>query len=74
MSVLGKFIMIPYLHHKIHCNLRTVQVEQQQLHKMSNNNIKVSLVIVDTTVAPTLYIVGQQYSCSLSSSLKYTDS
>ena len=32
------------------------------------------LVIVDTTAAPVLYIVGQQYSCSLCSSLKYTDS
>ena len=31
------------------------------------------LVIVDTTAALALYIVGQ-YSCSLCSSLKYTDS
>ena len=32
------------------------------------------LVIVDNTAAPALYIVGQLYSCSLCSSLKYTDS
>ena len=32
------------------------------------------LVIVDTIAAPALYVVGQQYSCSLCSSLKYTDS
>ena len=32
------------------------------------------LVIVDTTAAPALYVVGQQYSCSLCRSLKYTDS
>ena len=31
------------------------------------------LVIVHTTAAPALYIVGQYYSCSLCSSLKYTD-
>ena len=31
------------------------------------------LVIVDSTAAPALHIVGQ-YSCSLCSSLKYTDS
>ena len=32
------------------------------------------LVIVDTTAAPALCILCQQYSCSLCSSLKYTDS
>ena len=32
------------------------------------------LEIADTTAAPALYIVGQLYSCSLCSSLKYTDS
>ena len=32
------------------------------------------LVIVDTTAAPVLYIVGQKYSYSLCSSLKYTNS
>ena len=31
------------------------------------------LVIVDTRAAPALHIVGQQYPCSLCSSLKYTD-
>ena len=30
------------------------------------------VVIVDTTAAPALYIVGQKHSCSLCSSLKYT--
>ena len=38
------------------------------------NARQTKLVIVDTTAAPALYIVGQQYSCSLCSSLKYTDS
>ena len=32
------------------------------------------LVIVDSTAAPALYIVGQWYSWSLCSSLEYTDS
>ena len=39
-----------------------------------SKNEHYQLVIVDTTAAPALYIVGQQYSCSLCSSLKYTDS
>ena len=30
--------MISYLQHKIHCNVRTVQVEQEQLHKKWNNS------------------------------------
>ena len=38
------------------------------------NSRQTKLVIVDTTAAPALYIVGQQYSYSLCSSLKYTDS
>ena len=33
-----------------------------------------TLVTVDTTAAPTLYVVSQLYSWSLCSSLKYTDS
>ena len=35
---------------------------------------RLDLVIVDTTAAPTLYIVGQKYSCKLCSSLTHTDS
>ena len=35
---------------------------------------KLQLVIVDTTSAPALYIVGLYYSSSLRSPLKYTDS
>ena len=38
------------------------------------NSRQTKLVIVDTTAAPALYIVGQQYSYSFCSSLKYTDS
>ena len=33
-----------------------------------------TLVTVDTTAVPTLYVVSQLYSWSLCSSLKYTDS
>ena len=42
------------------------------LTQLTSNVIQ--LVIVDTTAAPALYIVGQWYSFSLCSSLKYTDS
>ena len=38
------------------------------------NSRQTKLVLVDTTAAPALYIVVQQYSYSLCSSLKYTDS
>ena len=38
------------------------------------STVSLILVIVDTTAAPCLYIVVQQYSCSLCGSLKYTDS
>ena len=38
------------------------------------NSRQTKLVVVDTTATPALYIVDQQYSYSLCSSLKYTDS
>ena len=43
-------------------------------HPMSSRSLLLILVIVNTTAAPALYIVGQLYFCSLCSSLKYTDS
>ena len=38
------------------------------------NMENIQLVIVDNTAAHALYIVGKKHSCSLCSSLKYTDS
>ena len=58
--------------------LSTVLPALCSVFNLNNKNVNAliarKLVIVDTKAAPVLYIVGQQYSCSLCSSLKYTDS
>ena len=58
--------------------LSTVLPALCSVFNLNNKNVNAlitrKLVIVDTTASPVLYIVGQQYSCWLCSSLKYTDS
>ena len=53
---------------------RKVFAESSDPEAHVKNSRQTKLVIVDTTAAPALYIVGQQYSYSFCSSLKYTDS
>ena len=53
---------------------KTRKVFAQSSEAHVKNSRQTELVIVDITAAPALYIVCQQHSYFLCSSLKYTDS